>query len=300
MRQVMRGALLAATLALASAASGLTAAEKCESAKLKEAGKYGFCRMRAEAKAAKTGEAPDYSKCDHTYGLKWPAIESAGGGMCPSIGDQAALEAFIAKHTDDVAAALAGGPLPDCFPTLKTGQTTSYGTGSDGDLQRGASRSFTDNGDGTITDNATGLMWEKKSDDGSIHDKDDLYTWGMTSSPYTMNGTMVTTFLATLNGGGGFAGYTDWRIPNANELESLRNLENVGPATYSAFNTACVDSCAVTTCSCTRMGGVSNYWTSTTLQYDLYNAWTLTFLDGQLYYNYKSTTGYVRAVRSGS
>jgi hypothetical protein len=66
---------------------------------------------------------------------------------------------------------------------LKTGQTTAYGTGSDGDLQKGTARSYTDNGDGTITDNVTGLMWEKKSDDGGIHDKDNMYTWGMTSSP---------------------------------------------------------------------------------------------------------------------
>ena len=36
----------------------------------------------------------------------------------------------------------------------------------------GAPLSFTDNGDGTITDNNTGLMWEKKSDDGGLHDKD--------------------------------------------------------------------------------------------------------------------------------
>jgi hypothetical protein len=83
-------------------------------------------------------------------------------------------------------------------PPLKTGQTSAYGTGSDGNLQKGASRAYTDNGDGTITDNTTGLMWEKKSDDGTIHDKDNTYTWGMTSSPYTMNGTMVPTFLAAL------------------------------------------------------------------------------------------------------
>ena len=113
----------------------------------------------------------------------------------------------------------AGGGLP------RPAQTTTYGTGSDGDLQKGAARSFTDNGDGTITDNMTGLMWEKKSDDGTIHDKDNTYTWGLTSSPYTMNGTMVTTFLAALNGGGGFAGHTDWRIPN-----SIRAGEHREPA----------------------------------------------------------------------
>ena len=303
MRQVMRGALLAATLVIASEASGLTPAERCESAKLKEAGKYGFCRLKAEARAVKTGGAPDYSKCDATYASKWPAIESAGGGMCPSNGDQAALAAFITVHDDDVAAALAGGALPGCFPTLTTGQVTSYGSGTDGDLHTGAGRSFTDNGDGTITDDTTGLMWEKKSDDGSIHDKDDTYSWGAPSPPtppYTMDGTMVTTFLAALNGGGGFAGHTDWRIPNANELESIRNLENVGPATYAAFNTACAANCAVTTCSCTRMGTTSYYWTSTTYQYDSFEAWTLTFLDGQLYQNEKDSSAYVRAVRGGS
>ena len=149
--------------------------------------------------------------------------------MCPSNGDEAAVQAFIAEHTDTVGTALNGATLPEGVLTcnaervtceanlttceaqplsqpLTTGEVTAYGTGSDGDLQLGASRSYTDNGDGTITDNTTGLMWEKKSDDSSIHDKDNTYTWGMTSSPFTMNGTMVTTFLAALNAGSGFAG----------------------------------------------------------------------------------------------
>jgi hypothetical protein len=43
-----------------------------------------------------------------------------------------------------------------------TGQTTSYGAGDDGAVRAGAAQSFTDNHDGTITDNNTGLMWEKK------------------------------------------------------------------------------------------------------------------------------------------
>ena len=69
---------------------------------------------------------------------------------------------------------------------LKTGQTLCYnsagsviscaGTGQDGELQKGVARSYTDNGDGTITDNTTGLIWEKLTDDGTIHDKDNVYT----------------------------------------------------------------------------------------------------------------------------
>src|SRR2546430_848035 len=59
------------------------------------------------------------------------------------------------------------------FPA--TGQTTSsprppYHAGDDGDIQAGATLSYTDNGDGTITDNNTCLMWGKKSEDGSIHE----------------------------------------------------------------------------------------------------------------------------------
>ena len=45
----------------------------------------------------------------------------------------------------------------------KTGQTTSYSSGDDGDFQAGFARPrFRDNNNGTITDFATGLMWVKQ------------------------------------------------------------------------------------------------------------------------------------------
>ena len=37
------------------------------------------------------------------------------------------------------------------------------------------------NGDGTATDYDTGLQWEQKTDDGSVHDKDNTYTWSTAS-----------------------------------------------------------------------------------------------------------------------
>ncbi|MEB2286091.1 MAG: DUF1566 domain-containing protein, partial [Myxococcales bacterium] len=141
------------------------------------------------------------------------------------------------------------------------------------------------------------LMWEKKSDDGSIHDKDNTYTWGMTSSPYTMNGTMVTAFLAALNSGGGFAGHTDWRLPNVNELQSLADYQNVAPAVNPAFNTGCTGGCTVTTCSCTQS---YRYWSSTTFQDSPGYAWFVGFYVGDVYATSKSNNGYVRAVRGGS
>ena len=141
-------------------------------------------------------------------------------------------------------------------------------------------------------------MWEKKSDDGSIHDKDDLYGWCGAScgTANIMDGTITTTFLAGLNGSGGFAGHTDWRIPNANELESIRDLENETPATYSAFNTGCAAGCSVTTCSCTES---SFYWSSTTFQGIPGTAWRVFFLDGGLGGDGKNAPLHVRAVRRG-
>jgi len=46
-------------------------------------------------------------------------------------------------------------------PVLKSGQTTEYYAGDDGTYQAGLARSYTrDDGNGIVTDNATGLQWQ--------------------------------------------------------------------------------------------------------------------------------------------
>jgi hypothetical protein len=49
-------------LAWASAANALDPAPKCQAGKNKEAGKYAFCRQKAEAKAITTGDPADYTE----------------------------------------------------------------------------------------------------------------------------------------------------------------------------------------------------------------------------------------------
>lgn len=223
----------------------------------------------------------------HMLGL--PPVPASFRAQDPSI----ASDVSIAAAIDAICT-----PAPSGHGLPASGQTTSYGPGSDGDIKAGATLSYRDNGDGTITDNNTGLMWEKKDDAGGIHDKDNNYTWGMNSSPYTMNGSMVTSFLATLNAGAGFAGHTDWRIPNVKELQSIVDYEvpYPGPTVNVLFNSGCSPGCTISTCSCTVSGC---YWSSTTYRLAPVYAWGVYFNFGLVDDTDKSYNYYVRAVRGG-
>ncbi|MEI6810990.1 MAG: DUF1566 domain-containing protein, partial [Candidatus Nomurabacteria bacterium] len=93
---------------------------------------------------------------------------------------------------------------------IRTNQTICYnltgavigctGTGQDGELQKGAVRSFTDNGDGTITDNNSGLIWQKQ-DSGSTYTNANAFAYCNANT-------------AALPG-------SSWRLPNAYELYSI-------------------------------------------------------------------------------
>ena len=110
----------------------------------------------------------------------------------------------------------------------KTGQTISYYSGDDGSLQKGVSwpqPRFQDNGDGTVKDNLTGLIWMK-----NVNCWGDL-SWGeaLLKIKYLNSGNEVC---------GGYTGnQTDWRLPNVNELESLVEYGNKALKNDSALQT---------------------------------------------------------------
>lgn len=180
---------------------------------------------------------------------------------------------------------------------LKTGQTTCWnasgtavpcaGTRQDGHLRRGEPRAYQDNGDGTVRDKRTALTWEKLSNDGSIHDKDTVYTWAGAFGKIDDLNTAA------------FAGFTDWRLPNESELETLIDRGTYFPSIGAAFNTSCPGGCTVLTCSCT-VATETIFWSSTTYVVTPQSAWLVNFYDGTAYVAAKSNGYHVRAVRGGS
>lgn len=98
---------------------------------------------------------------------------------------------------------------------------------------------FADNGDGTVSDKATGLMW-------SQDDNGEAINWEAALA-YAENATT--------------ADYDDWRLPNAKELQSIADYSGVFPAiNTSVFNLS----------ELTNIKGQTDYpfyWTSTSNPY---------------------------------
>jgi len=82
---------------------------------------------------------------------------------------------------------------------------------------------LTDNGNNTVTDNKTGLMWKKcvEGVTGSTCDSGSAgsFTWQQALAQP-----------AIVNNAGGFAGYSDWRLPNIKELTSIVEEQCYDPA----------------------------------------------------------------------
>lgn len=222
-------------------------------------------------------------------------------------GDVNASESLTASDALEILKAAVGQKValecPAPASPTQTGQANCYylggqgsskidclGTGQDGELQKGVSHSFTDNGDGTITDNVTGLMWEKLSNDGGIHDRGQAFSWSDASA----------TKIAALNSSK-FAGHSDWRLPNRFELETLIELTENTFTTFPEFNGACPDGCAATTCSCairqTPPSYSSSAWSSSSVRFLPAYAWFVDFENGFVDGAYKSGKNHVRAVR---
>lgn len=123
-------------------------------------------------------------------------------------------------------------PIPDtgqsrCYDATKAIDCPTAGEPFYGqDAQYiGAQPSYTDNGNGTVTDNVTGLIWVQTPDlngDGLINIDDKLTYEGAADYARTLE----------------LAGYDDWRVPTITEMYSLMNFQGVDPSGYEADDTS--------------------------------------------------------------
>ena len=123
--------VLSCSLLVTSGAWGISPEDKCEADKNKIAGKYAFCRQKAEMKAIKKDEPADYSKCDSKLLLKWQKAEEKAvkkGTTCMDAVADTDIQSFVTAHADAVAAALDGGALPECGD----GSLNAFGEQCDG------------------------------------------------------------------------------------------------------------------------------------------------------------------------
>jgi len=205
---------------------------------------------------------------------KSPAKDDANGA---ATGDVASGKTFWGLNVaagewglqTGTAAAGGGAGVP------KTGQTTKDADGDDGDLEKGVAwpvPRFTDNGDGTVTDNLTGLIWLKDADCFG------LKTWATAlSDANTLNSGECDLSDGSVQG--------DWRLPNVREMQSLIDYGSSYDALPSGHPFYNVQSCS--------------YWTSTTYALDTSGAWGVGLNLGEVYSLGKTDTNPLWPVRGG-
>ena len=135
---------------------------------------------------------------------------------------------------------------------------------------------YTDNGDGTVTDTETGLMWDK-------------CTWGLSGSNCRSGTASQYTWVAALAAAqtanaAAYLGYSDWRLPNVAELRSLVETACYNPSINEALFPG-------------TQGSV--YWSASSYASSSNFAWIVDFGYGDEYYDGKSGSRYARLVRAG-
>lgn len=176
-------------------------------------------------------------------------------------------------------------PGPQAIVIPKTGQTICYdpngtdaevvcpNTGQDGEYQTGAAapdpRFTVDSTGDCVTDNLTGLMWTRNGN--------------LPGGERTWQGALD--FSNTLE----LCGFSDWRLPNRNELRSLINHQD--NLTANTLNTLGFNNVS--------LSGV--YWSSTSFSYSggTTHAWVVTMALGIVTPVNKTSSGYVWPVRAG-
>lgn len=136
---------------------------------------------------------------------------------------------------------------------------------------------YQQNKEGTVFDTETGLTWRTclEGVTGQACDQ---------GKPLELTWADALLYVSGFNGQGGFAGHTDWRLPNIRELSTLVELQCVNPAINLSFfpNAAATD-----------------VWTSSPALFHAHYSWHVNFGIGAFAYGEREKAKSVRLVRDG-
>jgi hypothetical protein len=253
--------LLWAGLALAAP----TAQQKCDAARVTAWHQYVSCVEKVHEQTDATSFAAHFApfaKCRHNYFGTWPKLEQ-----------RASLLGTSCNPTNNIT----HPPDPRFTQNLDASNNNT-----------------------TVTDNLTGLTWEKKNTVvGSPDNANNTYTWSTGTNKE--DGSAFTTFLRQVNQPfpvpnvpGSLGGANGWRLPTLAELQTI--LLDF-PCEGGAFGPSC--RCPSSPCIDPALGLAGGLcWSATSLAGNPSNAWTVDTgagVGGRL----KTNIGWVRAVRGG-
>ncbi len=152
-----------------------------------------------------------------------------------------------------------------------TGQTGSTGTAWP------TPRATT--GNSTITDNLTGLVWVQAGN--LMATRDSSYDTLGTAGDGLVSWQKALDYIKKLNTDT-YLGFSDWRLPNVDELASLYDFSKTNPATALSFT-----------------GLNTTYWTSTSYAGSALSAWTVNLQSPGISYDAKTSNNAVLPVRGG-
>ncbi|CAK0780950.1 Fimh-like protein [Gammaproteobacteria bacterium] len=136
---------------------------------------------------------------------------------------------------------------------------------------------FTDNGNGTVTDTITGLMWKRCAEgmtwtNGTCHGHESHFSWQDALQ-----------HVSSTNQTGGYAGRTDWRVPKVKELLSIVERQ----CNYPAINLEVFPNASV-----------SYFWAGSLVTDDSNHAWLVHFNYGGDYWVLRYDGSAVRLMRA--
>ena len=146
-----------------------------------------------------------------------------------------------------------------------------------------------------VRDNHTGLIWEVKTDDGGLRDKDNTYSWynpdsdtnggdaGSQDFGSCVGSACDTSSFADAVNAQGLCGASDWRIPGFDELVSIVHYGRRFPAIDTDYFPSTTS---------------DDFWSAQAAEFSIF-AWEVNFNEGYDSDNFKSASNRVRLVRRG-